>query len=176
MFEVKQRDAVEEETKRKMAAAAERREADKAGVALGPMSRPELRREDFTERELAETVWVNNVGTFGVGSAGYWWGRAGAALMRLAHFCQGRERMLWLMLYSDDCWASASGDRTDRDRLLHLLVLGVVGTPLAWHKLKGGQVIEWIGYALDVIRFEIGITEKRVHWCVRWIGDKLSEG
>ena len=143
---------------------------------MGPMPRPVLLKEDFSAQELSETVWVNTVGTFGVGSAGYWWGRAGAALMRLSHFCQGRERMLWLMLYSDDCWATAGGERADRDLLLHLLVLGVVGTPLAWHKLKGGQAIEWIGYALDLARFEIGITEKRVHWCVRWIGDKLREG
>ena len=89
---------------------------------------------------------------------------------------RGIARMLWLMLYSDDCWASAGGARPDRDLLLHLLVLGVVGTPLAWHKLKGGQVLEWIGYALDVSRFEIGITEKRVQWAVRWIGDKIREG
>ena len=96
--------------------------------------------------------------------------------MRLAHYCQGVDRMLWLMLYSDDCWASAGGARPDRDLLLHLLVLGVVGTPLAWHKLKGGQSVEWIGYALDIARFEIGITEKRVQWCVRWIEDKIREG
>jgi len=129
-----------------------------------------------SRRELAQTVWVNTVGTFGVGSAGYWWGRAGAALMRLPHYFQGRDHMLWLLLYSDDCWATARGERADRDLVLHLLVLVVLGTPLAWHKLKGGATLEWIGYALDVARFEIGITEKRVQWAQRWIGDKVREG
>ena len=47
---------------------------------------------------------------------------------------------------------------------------------MAWHKLRGGAVLEWIGYALDVGRFEIGITEKRVQWAIRWIGDKCREG
>ena len=135
-----------------------------------------LRASDFTEEELSQTVWLNKVGTFGVGSAGYWWGRAGAALMRLSHYCQGDVRMLWLLLYSDDSWATASGPRADRDLLLHLLVLGVIGTPLAWHKLHGGAVLEWIGYALDVGRFEMGVTEKRIQWAVRWIDDKVREG
>ena len=114
--------------------------------------------------------------TFGVASAGYWWGRAGAALTRLAHYLQGRSGMLWLMLCSDDSWATAHGERADRDLLLHLLVLGVLGTPLAWHKLKGGAELEWIGYALDVARFEIGISESRVKWAIRWITDKIREG
>ncbi|MDE0916488.1 MAG: hypothetical protein OSB57_15045 [Planctomycetota bacterium] len=162
--------------RRKLGAAADRLTAEKRGEQLGPEERPILKVEDFTAEELAQTVWVNTVGTFGVGSAGYWWGRAGAALMRLSHYLQGSDRMLWLLLYSDDCWATASGERADRDLLLHLLALCVLGTPLAWHKLKGGAVLEWIGYALDVGKFEIGITEKRVHWAIRWVDDKIREG
>ena len=99
-----------------------------------------------------------------------------AALLRLAHYLQGHSHMLWLLLYSDDCWATAGGERADRDLLLHLLVLGVAGTPLAWHKLHGGESLEWIGYALDVGRFEIGVTEKRTQWAIRWVQDKVREG
>ena len=47
---------------------------------------------------------------------------------------------------------------------------------MAWHKLHGGVVLEWIGYALDVARFELGVTEKRVMWALRWIDDKIQEG
>ena len=36
--------------------------------------------------------------------------------------------------------------------------------------------IEWIGYALDLSRFELGITEKRTQWAIRWISDKIREG
>jgi hypothetical protein len=142
----------------------------------GRPTRVKLKACEFTDEELDQTVWVNTVGTFGVGSAGYWWGRAGAAVMRLSHYLQGRDRALWLLLYSDDSWATAQGEQVDRDLLLHLLVLVVLGTPLAWHKLKGGHVLEWIGYAIDVGRFEIGVTEKRVHWAIRWIDDKVREG
>ena len=47
---------------------------------------------------------------------------------------------------------------------------------MAWHKLKGGIVLEWIGYAIDIGRFEIGVSEKRVMWAIRWIEDKVREG
>ena len=40
---------------------------------------------------LNEEIWLNTVGTFGVGSAGYWWGRAGAAVMRLTHYLFGYQ-------------------------------------------------------------------------------------
>ena len=82
---------------------------------MAPADRFVLKVSDFTEDELAQAVWLNTVGSFGVGSAGYWWGRAGAALLRLAHYLQGRSHMLWLLLYSDDCWATAGGERADRD-------------------------------------------------------------
>ena len=32
-----------------------------------------LRKSDFTKEEIAETVYLNCVGTCGVASAGYWW-------------------------------------------------------------------------------------------------------
>jgi hypothetical protein len=38
----------------------------------------------------AGRVWVNCVGTFGMGSAAYWWGRLGACLVRLAHYTHRR--------------------------------------------------------------------------------------
>ena len=119
--------------RKRMRATKDGLQASATWAAMAPADQPVLKVSDFTEDELAQTVWLNTVGTFGVGSAGYWGGRAGAALFRLAHYLPGRSHMLWLLLYSDDCWATAGGVRADRNLLLHLLVLGVVGTPLAWH-------------------------------------------
>jgi hypothetical protein len=61
-----------------------------------------LRRSDFSPRELREFVYANCVGTFGVTSAGYWWGRAGGAIMRLAHYFLGYADAVRSLLYSDD--------------------------------------------------------------------------
>ncbi len=49
---------------------------------------------------------------------------------------------------------------------MHLFILVLINTPLAWHKLCGGIVSDWIGYALDVGRLEIGTTEMRAPWAI----------
>ena len=134
-----------------------------------------LKPDDFPKHVLDEEVWLNCVGTFGVGSAGYWWGRAGAAIMRLTHYLQGWDYATWSLLYSDDGWIPGRTKAFEKGLLLHLLILVVIRTPLAWHKLCGGVESEWIGYALDVGRFEIGVTESRAQWAISWCGDKARE-
>ena len=93
---------------KRMRAAEDRLRAPATVAAMAP-DRFVLEVSGFTEDALAQTVWLNTVGTFGVGSARYWWGRAGAALFRLAHYLQGCAHMLWLLLYSDDCWRQRGG-------------------------------------------------------------------
>ena len=43
------------------------------------------------------TVWLNKVGTFGIGTAGYWWSRLAAAIARLA-WAGAEEPNLWQLL------------------------------------------------------------------------------
>ena len=70
------------------------------GAGSPPFSLASVR---FTEKQLSEEVWLNTVGTFGVCSAGYWWGRAGALLVRLSHYLPPTFlRQFWLLLYADD--------------------------------------------------------------------------
>ena len=42
--------------------------------------------------------------------------------------------------------------------------------------MRGGAEAEWIGYWLDMPRFEVGISELRAACCARWLGDKATEG
>ena len=129
----------------------------------------------FSATELGEEVWLNKVGTFGVGSAGYWWGRAGAALLRLAHYLVPRDHAVWALPFADDGWVTGRAAKYEGGLLLHLLVPDVVRTPMAWRKLQGGVQLEWIGYLLDVGRFQLGISAARAAWAVRWLGDKARE-
>ena len=46
---------------------------------------------------------------------------------------------------------------------------------MKWEKVRGGVQVEWVGYLLDLGRFEIGITESRAAWAVRWLSDKAAE-
>ena len=48
-------------------------------------------------------VWVNCVGTYGIASAGYWWGRLAAGLLvRLFYYLVGGTGDQDMFLYSDD--------------------------------------------------------------------------
>ena len=111
----------------------------------------------FSEEQLNEEVWLNLVGTFGIGSAGYWWGRAGAALVRLTHYLTPRQLQMWLLLCADDGLATAGGQWFQRPLLFHLYLLMV----LEWPKVRGGLQLEWVGHWLDFARFEIGVSAKR---------------
>ena len=51
----------------------------------------------------------------------------------------------------------------------------MVKLPLSWHKLKGGSQVEWIGYWLDIGRFEMGVSASRAAWASRWLTDKAEE-
>ena len=88
-------------------------------------------------------------------------GRAGAGVMRLIRYPQGWDFATWSMLYSDDGWITGRTKQFEKALIMHLFILVLIKTPLAWHKLCGGIQSERIGYALDVGRFEIGITEAR---------------
>ena len=140
---------------------------------LTPRVRAAIR--DLPAEVLEETGWLNKCGTFGVASAGYWWGRAGAAVVRLTHYLLGLENMIWAILFSDDEWLTGRTARFEVGLMLHMFVLAVIDAPLAWHKVGGGVQSEWVGYFLDVGRFEIGISESRAAWAARWLEDKARE-
>ena len=104
---------------RKAAEAAERVRVTTGRVG-STRARLKPRIEDLPDDVLDELVWLNTVGTFGVGSAGYWWGRAGAAIMRLTHYALGYTHAIWALLYSDDGWLVGRAERYEVGLLLHL--------------------------------------------------------
>eukprot|EP00438_Fugacium_kawagutii_P035559 Skav229223 [mRNA] locus=scaffold864:62799:63878:- [translate_table: standard] len=48
--------------------------------------------------------------------------------------------------------------------------------PVSWKKVIGGTVNQWIGYHLDVYKYQIGISERKQSWVMAWIDSKLKEG
>ena len=145
------------------------------GTRPGSRAPRPLSRTDFSAKELSETVYLNKVGTFGVTSAGYWWGRAGGSIMRLCHYLIGFEDALWALLYADDGDLTGRTAFPERGLLLFFTVLAILRLPLSWKKLKGGVRYEWIGYMLDIGRFELGISASRAAWASRWLSEKAAE-
>ena len=79
------------------------------------------------------------------------WGRFGAVLGRIlaSVFCDGELRC---ELYVDDRLVAAIGSTKRRARLfaMAMLVLNVIGVPMAWSKGKIGTSVVWIGAQLSV--------------------------
>ena len=96
--------------------------------------------------------------------------------MRLGHYFVGFYDALYTLLYSDDGMLTGRTDHPERGILAFLLVLVLTKVPLSWKKVKGGDRVEWIGYALDLGRFSMGISASRAAWASRWLEDKSTEG
>jgi len=120
-------------------------------------------------------LWVNRVGTFGVGTACYWWGRLAAALDRITWLCCPMEE-IWQLIYADDLFWAAAGPTRYTDILAFLLLWVVMGTPIKWKKCQGGIEVEWLGCWVDYGRFQLGISEARAAWLVQWLRRALEQG
>ena len=81
---------------------------------------------------------MNTSGTFGVGSAAYYWARALALMIRLSHVLPGLRYALFHLIYVDDGKMTAGGSEFADSILRAFLVLAVLGVPFAWGKVRGG--------------------------------------
>ena len=121
-----------------------------------------------------EMVWLNQVGTFGIASAAYWWGRAAAGIVRLGHYVGGSDLPVDHLLYADDGWLHARSSYAHSALLLQLLLYVILGVPIAWHKVRGGIERDFVGYWVDVARFRVGLSERRAAWLVKWLRDQAA--
>jgi hypothetical protein len=119
-------------------------------------------------------LWLNRVGTFGVGSAGYWWSRLASSVARLVMAVNGLP-WFFQLIYADDLRLTAHGEGMYTALLLAVLLWEMVGAPFSWGKTSGGMSTEWVGYWLDYAKFELGVTEKRARWLKEWL-DTVVDG
>ena len=133
-----------------------------------------LEAKEISERK-SDGVYVHTRGTFGIASASYWWQRVAPTVVRLAHRLGGVELGLLHLLFADDGWMVSVGKYYWRPMLFWLFVLEVIEMPLSWSKVHGGTRVQWIGYDLDIDRFEKGISPRKVKWVADWIATHLEE-
>ena len=113
-------------------------------------------------------VWINTVGTYGLGSASYWWGRLGALLQRVVLYITGPAGLKWALRYADDFIFLTGGAQVWRPQLYAVLLLRALGVPLKWSKFRGGLRTDWIGFHFDLEAREAGISDGRCRWVVDW--------
>ena len=114
-------------------------------------------------------IWLNKVGTYGVGSAGYFWSRLAGAFHRLGFYFVGGVSDFEALLFADD-WMSVAGDKQELDNVVGVIfAMLLLGFPWNWKKFRGGDRVAWIGYEIDYWRFTIGISAKRAKWLSTWV-------
>ena len=116
-------------------------------------------------------VFINTTGTFGVSSAAYWWGRLAGAVIRLCHYYAGSRFPMWLPLVADDLLAFSAGQFIRASLSFVLVLFLVVGLPLSWKKIEGGESMSWVGYEVLLREAKLGVTEKRA----LWLGSRYSK-
>ncbi|CAE8616008.1 unnamed protein product, partial [Polarella glacialis] len=118
--------------------------------------------------EGSETIWVKRVGTFGIGSIAYWWGRLAAAAGRFVlRLCL--NSFVFMSIFADDLKVVAGGADKWKVLLRVFMAWIMIGAPFAWEKFRGGLELDWIGYWLDYTRFELGVSERRTLWLCKWL-------
>ena len=127
--------------------------------------------EPPTSDKLRESwgLYLNTVGTYGFGSASWWWGRLAALITRLGHYVV--IDIAWIFRYADDflCLLEISKGRTFIPLWKVLFFWEVLTVPLKWKKTLGGRQISWIGFHFDFEAETMGLSEHRASWVLNWI-------
>lgn len=123
----------------------------------------------------SDQLWLNRVGTFGFTCASYWWGRLAAGVARFVLFFFGNHWVVQL-IFADDIRFQSNGKHKFKHQLLALFLWVITGTPMSWAKCKGGLSCEWIGFWIDYQRFELGISEGRACWLIKWGHRVVKDG
>lgn len=113
-------------------------------------------------------VYINKVGTFGIGSASYWWSRISGAGLRLTFQLLGPNNPLEMLLFADDLEALGPGVKGRKAVVLAYLYLAALGFPFKWSKQRGGLQVEWIGLFTDYRHYRLGLSERRANWLADW--------
>ena len=113
------------------------------GCRAGP--KPELQEGPWSANRLTalktspppDNIWLNRVGTFGTGCAGYWWGRLAAGVCRLVLGFMDTE-WIFQLIYADDLRIQAHGPNRTLLILLGYMIWEMCGAPFSWKKFHGG--------------------------------------
>jgi hypothetical protein len=140
-------------------------------VVVHPDDRPLLafQLEDKSE------VYLDRRFAFGVSSAAYWWGRLGAAGVRVVHYVLGAPLASWVLLYADDWLIVPTTEARAESVLVALWALSVLGFPVKWAKCSGGPVLDWVGLELCFESSSLGISARRATWAIGWMEKVLVD-
>ena len=121
-------------------------------------------------------VWANRCGTFGVGSAAYWWSRLAGCLVRAVHGVLGHRWCIEMLLYADDLELEAANAQEREAVVMAIFVFLILGSPFKNRKFRGGFAVDWIGLHICNKTYAMGISQRRAEWLIGWIETMIREG
>ena len=104
----------------------------------------------------SDFLFLNEVGTFGIASAAYWWSRISGAASRAVLYLMFQE-FFYQLLFADDYKWNVCGPRGPFNLLLTVFFYEVIGMPWSWTKFRGGLEVDWVGYWVDYKSFSTGL-------------------
>eukprot|EP00971_Amphidinium_carterae_P058306 1153381-Amphidinium_carterae.1 len=109
-----------------------------------------IRRQDwrFLTVRCKDLWFVNLVGTFGVASMQFHWGRVAALICRLCYHLACHS---WAFVYVDDYLLLHPDDSAERDQMMVIVLMLVLNVPISWRKMQVGKQLQWIGVHFDLM-------------------------
>ena len=80
------------------------------------------------------------------------------------------------MLVADDYKAECFSQSPAIPLLSFITLLHGFGVPIQWPKLRGGQDFDWTGFNILLRSLELGISEKRAAWIMKWFAKLETAG
>eukprot|EP00971_Amphidinium_carterae_P166072 3291681-Amphidinium_carterae.1 len=114
------------------------------------------------------------MGTFGIASAAYWFGRVAATTFRLCVQLTPWSLQVYQLLFADD-GLLAAGEQFEKKLLFQFLLMELLEMPVSWHKVRGGMQVPWIGYEIDFRAPAVGVSASKVAWIQKWFGERRRD-
>ena len=115
--------------------------------------------------QILHVYWVNLVGTYGVASAQFYWGRMAGLLIRLAYHIVEHSLnpadFFWAFIYVDDALFYFDLQYVWQQAGLQLLFLCTLGAPLAWKKLRLGVETVFLGFNVELREHTYALTQEK---------------
>ncbi len=141
---------------------------------------PPVHEEDWHHQTCRATssgpIVVYMFGVFGFASSAYWWARLGGALVRTLLRVAPRCAALWALLMADDLKLESTSTDAKRWIVWSIVLLRMLGVPLSWKKLQGGNELTWIGYSVRLWDLSLGISASRAAWATAWLRRASRDG
>ena len=109
---------------------------------------------------VQDKIYINKVGTFGIASAQYYWGRMAAIAIRLLYHIFPTEG--WYFVYVDDFMFLMHPQEPWQRAAAITATLIALGFPLSWKKTGLGHASTWLGFLCDATLGTLSLAPHKI--------------